>query len=145
VTSIRPEQADPLLEAAGGNPLPHAVKIAELVKRQGVTLTQLLSAASVGAELDGEALVTAELELKYAGYFERERVQADRLRRMGEFALPADLPYEAFRSISIEARQKLAALRPLSLAQASRIPGVSPTDLQNLMLEVERRQRAMAV
>src|SRR5699024_8552522 len=72
-TSIRPEQADPLLAAAGGTPLAHAVRIAELVKRQGVTLTELLAAAGIGRELGGEALVTAELELKYAGYFERER------------------------------------------------------------------------
>ncbi|HEY0971364.1 MAG TPA: tRNA uridine-5-carboxymethylaminomethyl(34) synthesis enzyme MnmG [Gemmatimonadales bacterium] len=144
-TSIRPEQADPLLAAAGGAPLQHAARVAEVVKRQGVSLTELLSAAGVGSGLDGEALVTAELELKYAGYFERERVQADRLRRMGEFALPEDLPYEELRSLSIEARQKLAALRPLTLAQASRVPGVSPTDLQNLVLEVERRRRTAVV
>ncbi|HEU4566302.1 MAG TPA: hypothetical protein VFS05_16685, partial [Gemmatimonadaceae bacterium] len=143
-TSIRPEAADPILEAAGGGSarLPHAMRIAEVAKRQGVTLAALLAAAGVGETLSREALVTAELELKYAGYFERERVQAERLRRLGDFALAPALPYEEMRSLSFEARQKLSAVRPLTLAQAARIPGVSPTDLQNLVLEVERRRRA---
>ena len=66
-----------------------------------------------------DAVVTTELELKYAGYFERERAQADKLRRMGAFALDEALPYDEMRSLSFEARQKLAALRPRTLAQAA--------------------------
>jgi tRNA uridine 5-carboxymethylaminomethyl modification enzyme len=63
------------------------------------------------------------------------------MRRMGDFALGPDLEYGEMRSLSFEARQKLTSSRPLSLAQASRIPGVSPSDLQNLVIEVERRRR----
>jgi tRNA uridine 5-carboxymethylaminomethyl modification enzyme len=63
------------------------------------------------------------------------------MKRMGDFALDDALPYEDFQSLSFEARQKLAALRPRTLAQASRIPGVSPSDLQNLVIEVERWNR----
>ena len=96
----------------------------------------------MGRELSAEAVVTSELEIKYAGYFERERIQADRLRRMGQFALPDELPYEEMRSLSFEARQTLLASRPRPLAQASRIPGVTPNDLQNLVIEVERLRRA---
>jgi tRNA uridine 5-carboxymethylaminomethyl modification enzyme len=144
-TSIRPADVAPLLERAGSSPIAHAVKVAELARRQGVSLGGLFAAAGVGSQLPPDAVVTAELELKYAGYFERERVQAERLRRMGEFALPAALPYESLRSLSVEARQKLGALRPRTLAQASRVPGVSPTDLQNLVLEVERLRRRGAV
>jgi tRNA uridine 5-carboxymethylaminomethyl modification enzyme len=88
--------------------------------------------------------LTVELELKYAGYFERERSQAEKLQRMGHFPLPADLPYELFRSLSFEARQKLAARQPATLAQAASIPGVSPSDLQNLVLEVDRHRRVAA-
>jgi tRNA uridine 5-carboxymethylaminomethyl modification enzyme len=84
--------------------------------------------------------VTAELEIKYAGYFERERVQADKMRRLDAFPLGPGLPYAEMRSLSMEARQKLAAIAPATLAQASRIPGVSPSDLQNLVLEIERRR-----
>jgi tRNA uridine 5-carboxymethylaminomethyl modification enzyme len=63
---------------------------------------------------------------------------------MGDFSLDDDLEYGDMQSLSTEARQKLSKLRPLSLAQASRIPGVSPSDLQNLVIEVERRRRLAA-
>ena len=66
------------------------------------------------------------------------------MRRLGQFALDVGLPYEEMRSLSFEARQKLATLRPRTLAQASRIPGVSPTDLQNLLIEIEKRRRVTA-
>jgi tRNA uridine 5-carboxymethylaminomethyl modification enzyme len=143
--SIRPEQAEVVLRAAGSAQLPHAVKIAEVAKRQGVSLADLFRAVDVGGELAADAVITAELELKYAGYFERERLQAERLRRMGDFVLPVDLEYEGLSSLSFEARQKLAAVRPRTLAQASRIPGVSPSDLQNLVLEVAKRARRVGV
>jgi tRNA uridine 5-carboxymethylaminomethyl modification enzyme len=63
---------------------------------------------------------------------------------MGDFSLGSDLEYDEMRSLSLEARQKLSKLKPVSLAQASRIPGVSPSDLQNLVIEVERRKRVAA-
>jgi tRNA uridine 5-carboxymethylaminomethyl modification enzyme len=140
-TSIRPEQAAPILEAVNGRPLAHAVRVADVAKRQGVSLAELFAAAGIGDEIDREALITAELEIKYAGYFDRERTQAEKMRRLGTFALDDDLPYAEMRSLSFEARQKLAALKPLTLAQAARIPGVSPTDLQNLVIEIEKRRR----
>ncbi|MBX9927380.1 MAG: tRNA uridine-5-carboxymethylaminomethyl(34) synthesis enzyme MnmG [Gemmatimonadaceae bacterium] len=141
-TSITPAQADPLLESTGTAPLAHALPVAELAKRQGVTLGALLHAAGASAGDDAEALVTVELELKYAGYFVREREQAARLHRLADFALPEHAPYEAMISLSTEARQKLARRRPSSLAMAARIPGVSPADLQNLVLEIEKWRRA---
>jgi tRNA uridine 5-carboxymethylaminomethyl modification enzyme len=143
-TSIRPEQAAPILEAAGSAPIAHPLRVADVAKRQGVSLAELFAAAGVGADVDREALVTAELEIKYAGYFDRERTQAEKMRRLGAFALDEDLAYAEMRSLSFEARQKLAALRPLTLAQAARIPGVSPTDLQNLVIEIEKRRRRPA-
>lgn len=139
-TSVTPEQSDGLLRAAGSAPLAHSMKIVEVTKRQDVSLLDLLRAAGVEDLPSREAAITAELEIKYGGYFERERVQADKMRRMGAFALGDGLPYGDMRSLSVEARQKLAALEPATLAQASRIPGVSPNDLQNLVLEVERRR-----
>ena len=140
-TSISPERAAGVLAAADSSPLPHSAKIVDVAKRQRVALRDLLAAAGVGSELSAEAVVTADLELKYSGYFARERDQAAKLRRMGEFSLAADAPYGEMRSLSTESRQKLAALRPATLAQASRIPGVSPTDLQNLVLEIEKFRR----
>lgn len=143
--SIRPEEADPVLLRGGGTPLRHAMKIGEVAKRNGVTLSELFAAAGIGRELAAESVLSAELELKYAGYFERERTHADRMSRMGEMRLDAELPYEEMTMLSFEARQKLAGTRPRTLAQASRIPGVNPSDLQNLVIEVERwRRRAVA-
>jgi tRNA uridine 5-carboxymethylaminomethyl modification enzyme len=143
-TSVRPEAVAPLLAQAGSTPLPHAMRIAEVVKRQGIGLSDLFSAAGVAVDLAADAVITTELELKYDGYFERERVQADKIRRMGEFMLDEALPYAQMRSLSTEARQKLTAIRPRTLAQASRISGVSASDLQNLVIEVERHRRVAA-
>jgi tRNA uridine 5-carboxymethylaminomethyl modification enzyme len=143
-TSILPAQASAVLDRTASAPLPHSVKIAEVARRQGVGLAELFAAANVGADLDRESVITAELELKYEGYFARERDQAAKLKRMGQFTLAPDVPYGEMHSLSTESRQKLAAIRPRTLAQAGRIPGVSPTDLQNLVLEIEKRRRQAA-
>ncbi len=140
-TSISPEQALPVLSVAGSAPLSHSQRIAEVVKRQRVSLGDLLAAAGVEADSNQETVTAVELEFKYSGYFERERIQAQQLRRMADFVLDANLPYHEMASLSLEARQKLATHRPMSVAQASRIPGVSPTDLQNLVIETTRRQQ----
>jgi tRNA uridine 5-carboxymethylaminomethyl modification enzyme len=141
-TSVRPEQVAELLAPSGTAPLIHSVRIAELAKRQGITLGELFVTAGVDPGLPAEALTTVDLELKYDGYFKREREAASRLKKMSAFVLPADAPYEGMRSLSTESRQKLAARRPSSLAQAANIPGVSPSDLQNLVLEIERLRSA---
>ncbi|MBV6520011.1 MAG: tRNA uridine 5-carboxymethylaminomethyl modification enzyme MnmG [Gemmatimonadaceae bacterium] len=142
--SVSPEQVADVLAAAETSPVGQPVKIIDLARRQRVSLRTLLDTVGVGQELSPDSVVTADLEIKYAGYFERERVHADRLRRMGSFALPDSLPYESFRSLTVEARQKLAVRRPSSLAQAASIPGVGPNDLQNLIIEVERWRRVAA-
>jgi len=139
--SITPGQAAAILTSAGSSALSHSMKIAEVAKRQDVALDDLFRAVGAGTDLNREAMITADLEIKYAGYFERERIQADRMRRMGDFVLDPAFDYTDMISLSFEARQKLSSLRPVSLAQASRIPGVSPSDLQNLVIEIERRRR----
>jgi tRNA uridine 5-carboxymethylaminomethyl modification enzyme len=143
-TTITPEQAAPVLEAVGETPLAHGVRIAELAKRPDVELAALLRAAGVQELAGPDVLLTVDLELKYAGYFARERAQADRLQQLREFELPDELPYADLKSLSTEARQKLGRLRPATLAQASRVPGISASDLQNLVIEVERRRRVVA-
>ncbi|MDA1081946.1 MAG: tRNA uridine-5-carboxymethylaminomethyl(34) synthesis enzyme MnmG [Gemmatimonadetes bacterium] len=136
--SISPDDADPVLVASGSTPLTHAVRVAELARRTGVALGDLLDAAQLARPADDESLVSVELELKYSGYFARERANAERMRSLGAFALPLDAPYATMKSLSTEARHKLVERRPVSLAQAATIPGVSPSDLQNLVLEIER-------
>ena len=144
-TSITPADAARVLQAAGSAALVHAVRVAEVARRQGVTLAELFQATGVGAHLPGDAVISTELELKYAGYFGRERQQAEKLRRLGDFPLDPSLPYGEMSSLSTEARQKLDARRPRTLAQASTMPGVSRADLQNLVIEIEKRRRTGAV
>jgi len=93
---------------------------------------------AAGHSVDAEDAVWADIELKYAGYLARERSAAERLARMDNFVIPPSLNYRALTTLSIEAREKLHAARPASLGHAGRIPGVSPSDLQNLVVEVAK-------
>jgi tRNA uridine 5-carboxymethylaminomethyl modification enzyme len=144
-TSITPAQAAPVLEQAESASIPHAVKIGELAKRHRVALADLLNAAGITTVYSADSLLSADLEIKYSGYFDRERAQADRMKLMGDFVIPADLAFDDLKSLSYEARQKLTTIQPRTLAQASRIPGVSPSDIQNLVIEVEKKRSRSAV
>jgi len=144
-TSMTPQVADPVLLAVSSSPLAHAVRAVELVRRQGVSLAALFDAAKVGADLPRDAVVGAELEIKYAGYFEKERSRANRLQAMGAVPLAATLEYGRMQTLSMEARQKLLLKQPATLAQAGQIPGISPADLQNLVWELERGRSASGV
>jgi len=139
-TSIDPVTVAPVLERSGSTPLKHPVRAVELLKRPGVSARDLIASAAweAGAEISPDILAAVEVELKYAGYVTRERERAARLREQADFVLERELPYSTFLTLSSEAREKLAMVRPGTLAQAGRVPGVSPADLQNLMLEVRR-------
>src|SRR6266568_5118728 len=142
-TTISPAAAAPVL-AATGSGLAEPERVASVARRPGVSLRALLEAAGVPVTGRDEALASAEIELKYDGYLAREREAAARLAELAAFALPADLPYPELRSLATEARQKLERVRPTSLAQAARIPGVTPSDLHNLVIETARWRRRVA-
>jgi tRNA uridine 5-carboxymethylaminomethyl modification enzyme len=138
-TSLSPERVAGLLKEASSAELPQAVRAVELLRRPRVAARALLEAAGPGApSVSAEGLAAVEVELKYEGYVSRERERAERLRSQTAFALAEDLPYGDFATLSWEAREKLGRVRPPTLAHAGRIPGVSPADLQNLILEVRR-------
>ena len=150
---ICPEGANPVLVGAGTSPISGPARVAELARRPTVPLGELLNAAGAQPpqpalppqppphpDFTREALHWADVELKYGGYLVRERERAGRMARMEGFVLPEGLDYPALRSLSWEAREKLAARRPATLGQAGRIPGVSPADLQALVMEVLRRR-----
>ena len=143
-TSITPMQAAGPLSGSGTTLAGGPERIAVVVKRPGVGLGALLEAAGVGAGLAADAVAAAEIEIKYDGYLAREREAAERLAELAAFALPADLPYLDLQSLATEARQKLDRIRPTSLAQAARVPGVSPSDLHNLVVEATRWRRRVA-
>src|SRR5881409_1506670 len=142
-TTITPGAAAPVLASAGST-LAEPERIASVARLPGVSLRALLEAAGVSVTTDEAAVVSAGIELKYDGYLAREREAAARLAELASFALPTDLPYVEFKSLATEARQKLDRIRPTSLAQAARIPGVSPSDLHNLVVETARWRRRVA-
>ena len=138
-TNVAPEQAAPILEEAGTRPITEPTRAVELLRRPRVHAQALIreTAADLGHLQEG-VVASVETELKYEGYLARDRQRAEKLRSQANFLLPNDLPYAAFPTLAYEAREKLARVRPENLAQAGRIPGVSPADLQNLVLEVRR-------
>ena len=135
-----PEEVNDYLQTVSTSVLSEPQPLARLLKRPQVSLLDLVGAGAPLGEVEfaPEALTVVEMETKYAGYIERERNRANRLREREEQQLPRDADYEAFESLSIEARQKLARIRPRTLGQAGRIPGVAPSDLQNLLVELRR-------
>ena len=135
-TVVRPADANPILEGAGERGIEQPTRVEELCRRPGIGLTALLRA--VGVEVEADAARWAEIEIRYAGYIARERVMAERLGELDEFRLPAEFVYESLSSLSFEAREKLTARRPATLGLASRIPGITPSDLHSLVMEVTR-------
>lgn len=143
---IPPASANPMLAECGSSPVHQSVRASDLLKRPEVAASNLAIAGGAPFDLseDVDALAAVEIEIKYEGYVRREAERARNLRRQADFQLPSELPYEGLLSLSSEAREKLAQVRPSSLAQAGRIPGVSPADLQSLILEVRRWRRSNA-
>jgi tRNA uridine 5-carboxymethylaminomethyl modification enzyme len=144
-TCASPDTVNPLLERVGSAPIREPTRLAQLARRPDVPVRELLDASGWPPEADplemADVVTTAEMGLRYSGYLERERSRAAALRSQGDFALPADLSYGELVSLSMEARQKLGRIRPATLAQAGRVPGVNPSDLQNLVMEVRKRAR----
>ncbi len=136
---VGPSDVNPALARMGSTAIREPARVAELARRPEVPLSGLL--ALLGVYADQHSAEWANIELKYSGYMAKERSAAERLSRMEGFEIPDDLAYAELDSLSTEAREKLSAVRPTSLAQASRIPGVSPSDIQNLVAAVLKRNR----
>jgi tRNA uridine 5-carboxymethylaminomethyl modification enzyme len=136
---IEPDEANPILLGHGSSAISQPRRLADLARRPEVPLLDLLKAA--GFVSSNGSHEWADIELKYAGYLAKEKSAAARLAELDEFGIPAQLEYGALSTLSFEAREKLAHVRPESLGQASRIPGVSPSDLQSLVFEVLKYRR----
>ena len=143
--SISPESINGFLEKKDTSPLKQKLKLVELAKRPQVTLTELKDQIpelgtlyqmfGVRAE---EIFESAEINIKYEGYIARERIMADKIKRLENIALDDQFDYERLKSISTEARQKLAKIKPKTIGQASRISGVSPSDISVLLIYMGR-------
>ncbi|HSG82645.1 MAG TPA: tRNA uridine-5-carboxymethylaminomethyl(34) synthesis enzyme MnmG [Gemmatimonadota bacterium] len=143
-TLAEPAAVNDYLRSRGTSTIDDGTPLERLARRSEVSLLELAELVDGDGGLPRpypEALAAVEMELKYEGYIVKERQRAERLGRQAEFRLSPDLPYLELPSLAMEARQKLDRVRPATLAQAARIPGVAPSDLQNLMMEVRKAQR----
>jgi len=120
--------------------LTHSVSAADLLKRPAASYAALVELGAGDKELPPEIADTVEIDLKYAGYLERQTAEVARIRRHEERPLPDELDYEALKGLRTEARQKLARFRPNTIGQAGRIAGVTPADLAVLLVHLERLQ-----
>jgi len=140
-STISPSSANPVLDRARATRIAEPVRIGDLARRPGVALTDLLEAAGIHSAGDAD---WADIEFKYGGYLARERAAVAKLTQMEEFAIPEDLAYGELTTLAFEAREKLQQLRPETLGRASRIPGISPSDLHCLVFEVTRRRSRLS-
>ena len=143
--SVRLRMADGAAEAIGaetGAPIKGSITLADLLRRPGFHATDLQRHGLSPTSLPDEVRDGAEIDIKYSGYLARQEQQISRARRQEGRALSPNLAYHRITNLSSEAREKLAALKPLTLGQAGRVPGVSPADVTALLLwlELERRQ-----
>ena len=144
-TSLPPTPArDAWLTAHGQPTSANGVTPAELLRRPNITLTQVAELAPEVLNAPANAREQAEITLKYEGYLAKEEAQIHKARSMENMLLPDDTPYAEITGLRLEARQKLAAQRPRSLAAAGRIPGVSPADVAVLMIYLEKIRRGGA-
>lgn len=135
------EPVNALLREKGETELSASARLSDLIKRPNVHYDDLAACVSGMPELRADAREQTEIELKYEGYIDRQRAEVKRFLREEEMRLPADLDYMTVDTLRVEARQKLNKVRPVSLGQASRIPGVSPGDITVLMILMEKKRR----
>ncbi len=138
---VRPEEVDEYLASVSSAPLPHPGPLGRVLLRPEVRLTDLAGPDGPFGELgfDPDAVASIEMDLKYAGYIEQERDRAAQVARREGLELPPDLRYSEIMSLSFEAREKLERVRPRTVGQAARIPGISPADVQNLLVALRKR------
>ena len=141
-TTVRKGSIDGWLEQIGSTPLHEGCKISELILRPQVKLKEL---AEVLPELKArmenlsdEIAESCEIQIKYAGYIKREKLEAAKLQRLDQIRIPDGFNYDKIQSLSTEARQKLSRIRPKSIGEAQRIPGVSPNDISVLLVLMGR-------
>ena len=144
-TSVKGKDINAYLNAMGYGDLQQTSKLIDIVARPNITimgLTEVVAELKEKIEQLGsrseEIVESAEINIKYKGYIERERLAADKLQRLNNIHLPKDFDYNSVQSLSTEARQKLSRIKPGTIGEASRIPGVSPNDISVLLVLMGR-------
>ncbi len=144
--SLKPALINPVLEEMGTSPLKQGIKLRELILRPAITIRNIAPhiealqryLSTIEEARREEIIEAAEILVKYEGYIERERLVAEKIRRLEDLKLEDRINYAEVKALSTEARQKLEKIRPATVAQASRIPGISPSDINILLLLLGR-------
>lgn len=142
-TSVTQEEINPILEANNSAPVNQTGKLFKIFSRPNISMDDVRKIESVESyiqehNLDKEIIEQAEIQVKYSGYIDKEKNNADKLNRLEDVKIPANFDYSKLKSMSIEARQKLEKIRPVTISQASRISGVSPSDVSVLLVYMGR-------
>jgi len=142
-TSVTPEEANPVLESKNSAAVKQQDKMFKLYARPNITIDDVRKFESVenyiqNNDLDIEIIEQTEIQVKYAGYIEKEKNNADKLNRLENLKIPVGFDYSKLKSMSIEARQKLEKIQPVTISQASRISGVNPNDISVLLVYLGR-------
>ncbi|MDO3694016.1 tRNA uridine-5-carboxymethylaminomethyl(34) synthesis enzyme MnmG [Wenyingzhuangia sp. chi5] len=142
-SSIKPEEINPILEAKGSATINQSVKMFKVASRPQIDFKDVITFPGVAKfvaehNIDAEAIEQAEVKVKYAGYIEKEKNNADKLQRLENISIPKTFDYYKVKSLSIEAKQKLTKIQPVTISQASRISGVSPSDVSVLLVYMGR-------
>ena len=142
-TSVKPDEVNPILAEKNSASVKQQDKMFRLYARPNITIDDMLKIESVKAyvednKLDNEVIEQTEIQVKYAGYIEKEKNNADKLNRLEHVKIPDNFDFMKLKSMSMEARQKLSEIRPVTISQASRISGVSPNDISVLLVYLGR-------
>jgi tRNA uridine 5-carboxymethylaminomethyl modification enzyme len=142
-TSVTVSETNPILEAKETALISQGDKMFKVFSRPQIDLEDMLKFEKVKEYIannyvDQEILEQAEIQVKYSGYIEKERNNADKLTRLEDVKIPENFDYNKIKSMSIEAKQKLSNIRPVTISQASRISGVSPSDISVLLIYMGR-------
>jgi len=142
-TSVTTSEANPVLEAKDSAPIKQQGKMHKLYARPNITIDDMRKMESVEGyiqehNLDEEVIQQAEIQVKYAGYIAKEKLNADKLNRLENIKIPEGFDYSKLQSMSLEAREKLNKIQPVTISQASRISGVSPSDISVLLVYMGR-------
>ena len=142
-TSVKPEEANPVLESKGSSLMKQSDKMFKIYSRPNIDINDVRKFKAVESyiqsnSLDREVIEQAEIQVKYAGYIAKEKNNADKLHRLEYVKIPDNFDYSQIKSMSFEAREKLKKVQPTSVAQASRISGVSPNDISVLLVYMGR-------
>lgn len=142
-TSVLPDEINPILESVKSSLIKQSDKMFKLFSRPKVTMEHMLSLEKVKnyAEennLDKEVLEQTEVQVKYSGYIAKEKLNADKLQRLESVKIPENFDYTKLKSLSFEAREKLTSIQPVTISQASRISGVTPSDISVLLVYLGR-------